>query len=373
MSGHKPAFSRSFMRRRRFAAFVAAAVLGAGHAIADNKPAMKRLSAGPFTLKAAPIGSFGRAGQPAGSGKLEWRGGLLLQSEHRNFGGWSGLAIEPDGRRFLAVSDAGAWMTGEITYQGKAPAGITHPRIGPLLMRDGQNLTRARDRDAEAVTLLAGSLDKAALLVAFEQNTRIARYDFSISKGASPTRGFAELPQAAHISARSGFEAMTVLKGGPHAGAFVAFSERGTDSKGDRAGWLWQGSKPGTPVRLKDKGGYAVTDLVSLEDGSLIVLERRFGWFEGLFIRLRMIAAGDVAGAGAVDGETLLEADLSHEIDNMEGLALSRDEDGTAILTLISDDNFNTALQRTLLLQFAYPGDPAKPRAARPITAKTRP
>ena len=72
-------------------------------------------------------------------------------------------------------------------------------------------------------------------------------------------------------------------------------------------------------------------------------------------------------------GETLLEADLAHEIDNMEGLAISRDASGTAILTLISDDNFNTALQRTLLLQFAYPGDPAKALATRPITAKTRP
>jgi hypothetical protein len=364
---------RNLVRKRPLAALTVALVLGAGLAIADTKPAMKKLTSGPFTLKATPIANFGRAGQPAGTGKLEWRGGLLLQSEHRNFGGWSGLAIERDGRRFLAVSDAGAWMTGELTYAGKAPTGIANTRIGPLLTRDGQNLTRGRDRDAESLTLLSGSLDKANLLVAFEQNTRIARYDFSISKGSSPTRGFVELPQAARISARSGFEAMTVLRGGPHTGAFVAFSERGTDAQGHRSGWLWGNSKPGTPVRLTDKGGYAVTDVASLEDGSLIVLERRFGWFEGLFIRLRVVAAKDVASGEPIAGETLLEADLAHEIDNMEGLAISRDASGTAILTLISDDNFNTALQRTLLLQFAYPGDPAKALATRPITAKTRP
>lgn len=364
---------RNLVHKRPLAALALAVVLGTGYAIADNKPAMKKLTSGSFTLKATPISHFGRAGQPSGTGKLEWRGGLLLQSEHKNFGGWSGLAMERDGRRFLAVSDAGAWMTGEITYAGKAPTGIVRARIGPLRTREGQNLTRGRDRDAEGLTLLSGSLDKASLLVAFEQNTRIARYDFSVSKGSSPTRGFVELPQAARISARSGFEAMTVLRSGPNAGAFVAFSERGTDAQGHRSGWLWSNSKPGVPVRLTDKGGYAVTDVASLEDGSLIVLERRFGWFEGLFVRLRMIVEKDVASGEPLAGETLLEADLAHEIDNMEGLAISRDVDGTAILTLISDDNFNTALQRTLLLQFAYPGDPAKALVTRPITAKTRP
>lgn len=373
MSVDRPTSIRRLTRKRSLGALALAVVLCAGFAIADTKPAMNKLSPGPFTLKTSPISSFGRAGQPVSTGELEWRGGLLLQSEHKNFGGWSGLAIERDGRRFVAVSDAGAWMTGEITYSGNAPSGINRPRIGPLLTRDGQNLTRGRDRDAEAVTLLSDSLDKAILLVAFEQNARIARYDFSATAGSSPTRGFVELPQAARISARSGFEAMTVLKGGPNAGAFVAFSERGTDGHGHRSGLLWNGSKPGTPVRLKDKGGYAVTDVASLEDGSVIVLERRFGWFEGLFIRLRMIRAGDLTSGKPVDGETLLEADLSHQIDNMEGLALSRDNQGTAILTLISDDNFNTALQRTLILQFAYPGDPAKAHATRPITAKTRP
>lgn len=373
MSGAVSTPVRHQARKRLLGALALAVALGTGYAIADNKPAMKKLSSGSFTLKATPIANFGRAGQPAGAGKLEWRGGLLLQSEHKNFGGWSGLAIERDGRRFLAVSDAGAWMTGELTYAGKAPTGIARPRIGPLLTREGQNLTRGRDRDAEGLTLLSGSLDKATLLVAFEQNTRIARYDFSVSKGSSPTRGFVELPQAARISARSGFEAMTVLRGGPNAGAFVAFSERGTDAQGHRSGWLWSKTNPGTPVRLTDKGGYAVTDAVSLEDGSLIILERRFGWFEGLFVRLRVIAAENIASGEPIAGETLLEADLAHEIDNMEGLAVSRDADGTAILTLISDDNFNTALQRTLLLQFAYPGDPAKALVTRPITAKTRP
>ncbi len=202
MSGAVTSHLAKLVRTRPLAVLALAGLLGAGYAIADTKPAMKKLSAGPFTLKATPIASFGRAGQPAGTGKLEWRGGLLLQSEHKNFGGWSGLAIERDGRRFLAVSDAGAWMSGEITYAGQSPSGITRARIGPLLTRDGQNLKRGRDRDAEAVTLQSGSLDKANLLVAFEQNTRIARYDFSLSTGP-PRRAASSSCQKPRASPRA--------------------------------------------------------------------------------------------------------------------------------------------------------------------------
>jgi hypothetical protein len=45
---------------------------------------------------------------------------------------------------------------------------------------------------------------------------------------------------------------------------------------------------------------------------------------------------------------------MRQEIDNMEGLSIHPGADGERILTLISDDNFSF-LQRTLLLQFAWP------------------
>jgi hypothetical protein len=37
----------------------------------------------------------------------------------------------------------------------------------------------------------------------------------------------------------------------------------------------------------------------------------------------------------------------------MEGVAVHRGERGETIITLISDDNFNHLLQRTILLQFS--------------------
>jgi hypothetical protein len=48
----------------------------------------------------------------------------------------------------------------------------------------------------------------------------------------------------------------------------------------------------------------------------------------------------------------VLEADSSYEIDNMEGIAVHRGSRGETVVSLMSDDNFNRFLQRTVLLQF---------------------
>jgi hypothetical protein len=69
-------------------------------------------------------------------------------------------------------------------------------------------------------------------------------------------------------------------------------------------------------------------------------------------MRLRRIDATAVKPGALLDGEVLIEADMSGEIDNMEGLAVHTAENGDTVLTIISDDNFNRTLQRTLLLQF---------------------
>ena len=68
-------------------------------------------------------------------------------------------------------------------------------------------------------------------------------------------------------------------------------------------------------------------------------------------MRLRRIAVRDIAPGAVVDGPILLTADMTSQIDNMEGLSVHKDANGATILTMISDDNF-FVLQRTILLQF---------------------
>ncbi len=123
----------------------------------------------------------------------------------------------------------------------------------------------------------------------------------------------------------------------------------------DHAGWIWTGGGEPKRFSLTDIGGFDITDAAGLPDGSLVVLERRFRWTEGVKMRLRQIKAADLKPGAVVAGEVLMEADLNQEIDNMEGLAVHSGPQGETILTLISDDNFNSLLQRTVLLQFALP------------------
>jgi len=71
---------------------------------------------------------------------------------------------------------------------------------------------------------------------------------------------------------------------------------------------------------------------------------------------IRRLPGSALAAGAVVDGELLLEASLpGHNVDNMEGLAVHRDGEGELRLTLISDDNYNRGIQRTLILQFALP------------------
>jgi hypothetical protein len=284
-------------------------------------------------------------------GPLEFRGGLVLTSPSENFGGWSGLVMEADGKSLLAISDVGSWMTAEVVYDGSRPKGLARARLGPLLGSRGQPLEIKRDQDAEGITLLDGSLQRGTLLIGFERLHRIGRFPIRNGEVGAPT-GYLKLPaDAKGMHDNQGIEAVTVLRGGPRKGSIVAFAERLTRGSGYHTGWIWIGSEA-HKFQLQDIGGFNITDTASLADGSLLVLERYFRWSEGVKMRLRHIGASEIAPGARITGRTLFEGDSSFEIDNMEGLAVHQGPAGETIVSLISDDNFNHLLQRTLFLQF---------------------
>lgn len=318
-----------------------------GATAADKQPGPAHVQVSTIEVNARAIDRFDRARPDQQRfGRLQFRGGLVLTSPAKDFGGYSALAVEPDGRRFLAISDEGTWLTGEITYDGTKPKGMANAKVGPLLGLGGRVFDRKRDLDAESLTLLEGTLGNGTLLIGFERNHRIGRFPIN-GEGVQAPTGYLKLPpDAKRMRANNGFEAVTVVQGGSFKGMVVAFSERLLDAQKNHTGWIWQQGEP-RRFSLRNIGDFEVTDAAALPDGSLIVLERRFRWSEGVKMRLRLIRA-----AGAFDGEVLLEADSGYEIDNMEGLAVHQGARGETVLTLISDDNFNSLLQRTLLLQF---------------------
>ena len=46
---------------------------------------------------------------------LEFRGGLVLTSRFKEFGGISAIRVQPDGAHFIAATDKGWWLRGRIT------------------------------------------------------------------------------------------------------------------------------------------------------------------------------------------------------------------------------------------------------------------
>jgi hypothetical protein len=327
-------------------------VIGVGIALGDSKPKVLK-AVQSIAVNAQPIVAFDKIdAQKSRFGKLTWRGGLVLTSPSPNFGGWSGLALDGEGKSFLAISDAGTWMTGRLVYDGDKPKAVEAARIGPLQQSQGKPFKHSSDRDAEGLAVVEGTLAKGRALISFEHKHRIGWFDVD-QKGLSPARSYVPLSDAMKdANANRGLEAVTMLRGGPYKGSIVAIAERLLDDSGNHTGWLWIDGKP-QALHLVNSDGFDITDVAALPDGGLLVLERRYRVSEGVKTRLRLVRRDELRPGVLVRGENLLDVSMNQEIDNMEGLAVYAGADGAVIVTMISDDNFNKRLQRTVLLQFA--------------------
>jgi hypothetical protein len=283
-------------------------------------------------------------------GKLTLLGEVVLTSGSDYFGGYSGLVLDAKGERFLTISDSGSWLTGRLDYSDGKVTAVRDARIGAIPQENGQPLKR-NDRDAEAlVSLVPGALE-GHYLIGFEQRHRIDEYAYENGQMQGPVAKRPLPEQLKGMEPNLGIEGVTILRGGPFAGGMVAFAEEKLTADGNHTGALVTGGKS-QPLFMKRHEEFDITDVQSLVDGSLVVLERSFNeQTRRLGIRLRRIPAAEVKPGAVLAGETLLEAGPEFEIDNFEGLAVHKSAAGETILTLISDDNFS-AFQRTLLLQF---------------------
>jgi hypothetical protein len=336
---------RPWPRRRAFVAlFVALSV--ATIPVAAQAPAVVPPPAA-IEIQAKAIAAFDhRDASRRQFGLLEFRGGLDLTSTFKEFGGISSIRVQPDGATFIAASDKGWWWRGRITYDGTHPTGITAAEMAPILGADGRPLAARRWYDTESI-----AQDGGTLYVGIERVNRIVRFDYG--KDGLSARGISiDVPLGIRaLPNNKGLESLVyVPRGLPLAGALIAISERGLDRDGNILAFLIGGPRPGT-FTVKRNADFDISDAALLPGGDLLLLERKFSWISGLFIRIRRIPLGDVKPGALVDGPILFESDLGNEIDNMEGLSVHRSASGETVLTLISDDNFSP-LQRTLLLQF---------------------
>src|SRR5690606_6046084 len=115
-------------------------------------------------------------------------------------------------------------------------------------------------------------------------------------------------------------------------------------------GWIISSSQIAKfKYRMSDQ--FRPTDLATLPDGNLVLLERRFNLLSGLAARIRIIRTEQLLDGGPVEGEEIATLAFPFNVDNMEGIAARANERGETIIYLVSDDNYHP-LQRTLLMSF---------------------
>jgi len=328
-------------------------------ACATEVPAEANLSdAVTLSYKAVPL--FPRDPKARRVGRLIYRGGLELSSPDARFGGWSGLVVSADGTRLLSQSDEAHWLRAGLIYDANGNLkGIDHAQLAEMVDTSGKTMSKG-EGDAEGLDALSPSGPDGPVIVSFERDARVWRYDLSNSLDVIPTS--VPMPEAIKsLRYNQGLEGLTVVT----PGTLLAVSENTRDAAGNMEAWLV--SDPGHATEgpvgrlgIVPHAPYEISDAAMGPSGMhLYLLERHyFGPIGGIAIAVRQIDAGEVKADARLGGEEIAQFDMRETIDNMEGLALRRDADGKTFLYMISDDNYNP-LQRTLLLMFELtPADP---------------
>lgn len=280
-------------------------------------------------------------GEPAALrvGALLYRGGLELRSDDPRFGGLSGLAVFAGGTGFVAVTDAGDWIAGSLSWDQGRPAAVEDARMMPLRDSAGVPLSGKERSDAEEVAAAPGG----GWLVAFERRHRLLAYAAPGSRGVPAFPAF----DTVGLAPNRGIEAMTFLADG----TLFALSE-GRAADAPHAAWL-VGNDRAVPFEYPMGEFFLPTAAAPLPGGGVLVLERGYSRIAGVKVRFVRIDAPR-AGVPAQPREIArLEPPMT--VDNFEALAVWRAPGGETMLLVASDDNFSPR-QRTLLLAFALAG-----------------
>jgi hypothetical protein len=249
-------------------------------------------------------------------GSLTLVSAFQLTSKDKRFGGLSGLSIGSDGKLY-AISDRGYWLSASMLMNDSgALIDLSDWRIAPMLT-PANTPVRGAWRDAEALAVARDG----SFLVAFEGVHRIWRY-------RAPPETFESTPVAIAIP--------PAMKLAPS----------------NLKGWVIDHDQFAELSYVPSKG-FAVTDCAALNNGDILVLERRYVRFGILSARLKLVKAVSLQAGAKLIGEELLSLEQPLAVENYEGIAVQQTSKGIMIFT-VSDDNYSS-FQQTLLLQFLLP------------------
>ena len=280
-------------------------------------------------------------------GALVYRGGIDIPRMGQNIGGLSSLIWDADSEQLLSVTDDGRWVWIDPAEQDGQLTGITAITSGPLLGPDGQPLSGKLQGDSESITRPADD----GWLIGFERDHRILRY--AQLDGVPQPIAVDPVAVLGDLADNNGLETMAY---GP-SGLFLCAErlpqpEQPQPEQANCA--LIPANGQVVPMSIAAPGAIAAsspaavidavpTDADMASDGTIYVLFRSYSPVEGN-------TAGIVAIAPDASRRDLASFRAPLSVDNFEGLAL-REEGGTTVLYIVSDDNFSGS-QRTLLMKF---------------------
>jgi hypothetical protein len=296
------------------------------------------------------------------AGDLVFAGGLELAASAKEFGGFSGLLVDADGR-LTAVSDQGIWLAGrlEIDPETGDLVGLSDTKMAGMRDENGQPLVTKDEADAEDLA----RLPDGRFAVSFEHKHRILIYDLDAKGPAAPAERGPAIATPRGMNANEGLEGLAALADGRLVGmAEFPPGRSGTPFWIFPAGAMAATSVSGLAERPR---GFGVSALTRLPDGNLIALERFFLPMVGVRINVRLIPAiGLDDKPPTFNGSLLATLESPLAVDNFEAVAaVAGRTPGTVRLYMLADDNFSDN-QRTLLYAFDWtpPGAPTPPPPA---------
>lgn len=306
----------------------------------------------PISVRSWPIRSFRIGSSQMRFGPLEFVGGLEMASAAGDFGALSAFRFLDPGGRFVGVADTGFWFFGQLERDADGrPSGLADFTMQQMVGPQGQVTADKGRTDAEGLAVRDG-----VATATFERAHRVSEYKLDPGGMKSQIRDLGYVIPPRELRNNRGLETIAYApKDGPLAGARVVVSEKSLDRNGDIFAAIIEGPGKGVFTVVR-RGEFDITDGAFLPDGDLLLLERSYAISRGVGMRLRRIPAGDIRKGAVADGEILLEAGMTYQIDNMEGLDVWRRADGALMVSLISDDN-HSILQRNLYLEFILQED----------------
>ena len=319
-------------------------------------PRMALTSKNPSLVDLSPINVDPKHPERTEFGVLNLMSAFHLSSDDKRFGGLSGLSIGSDGKRY-AISDNGYWLSAKmVRNEVDALINLVDWQIAPLLTPSGTPVS-GNLRDAEALT----RLKDGSFLVAFEGIHRIWRYDAPPYTFQSIPTDVQISPEIARAPANGGMEGIASLPDG----RLLILTEEFENPDGSFKGWLIEGQKA-VELSYIPARGFHVTDCAALDNGDVLVLERRYVPLGILSARITLVEGSGLRAGAKLVGKELLKIEQPLAAENYEGIAVERTSKGTMIF-IVSDDNYSS-FQQTLLLQFLLPD-----AANEPLTSHTGP